>query len=509
MKRRVSRLGVKGFSTRFATFANVIYRNLFNSIDLPMRKGILFLALCFTTAICTAQSIDLEPASPAPQFQDADVGSIEFGDVDNDGDLDLMVTGRGGPIKSTLYKNDGSGNFSEVLGAPFENVFSSTVGFEDVDNDGDLDLLIMGNNSSPIVSTNLYQNDGTGNYSLVMNTPFEPSQGGDFAFGDVDNDGDRDLIHAGYDSQGQGFTKMYLNGGTGTFSEVMGTAFQAAKNSSVAFIDIENDNDLDVLIAGENNSGVPVTNLYLNDNSGNFSLVPNTPFEDTHFGDIAIGDSDNDGDMDILISGEDANGTALSRLYLNDGAGNFTLLAGTPFPGTIVGASDFADFDNDGDLDVLIVGAGSYVLGKIYENQGSNSFVLADTVAGAYLSSTAIGDIDGDNDIDLIISGTSFTAPVRSTKTYLNETIITATEEEIEQSAIVYPNPSNGAFHIDFKQPTEAVVVTVYNSAGELVYSLDQVRAHNQVILDQPAGLYFVILKSGQQVSTHRLLLAK
>ena len=471
-----------------------------------MMKNTILLLILLAFGVCTAQTIDLEFASPGPQFQEADVGSLAFGDIDNDGDLDFIATGKGGPVKTTLYSNDGDGNFSEILGTPFIAVFGGKVAFEDLNNNGFLDLLITGSNSGGTKTVNLYMNDGSGSYNLETNIPFEPNWGGDFAFGDVDNDGDPDVLMTGVNATDSGFTKLYLNNGLGVFTEAPGTPFEDLGNSSVAFIDIENDNDKDVIIAGINNSDILNTKLYTNDGSGNFTLVANTPFGNFQSGDIAIGDSDNDGDQDILISGGSENNTNISNLYINDGTGTFSLLAGTPFPGTQVGASDFADFDNDGDLDVLIVGAGTEVLAHIYENQGSNSFALIDTLYGAYLSSTAIGDIDGDNDLDLVIAGTSFEAPFRSTKTYINTTnILSIASEESLSKVSIYPNPATNSVYINSSEVID--IITLYTILGQEVYSKKGASNGLEINLsNHPSGTYIVKLQTQGSIQSMKLI---
>lgn len=477
-----------------------------------MKQLILCVSFLYLGA-CVAQTIDLEPVTTPSQFQDADVGSMAFGDVDNDGDNDLMITGKGGPVKSTLYRNDGAGNFSEVTGTPFVNLFGGTTRFADVDNDGDLDLMMTGSDSRPVRHALLYLNDSTGNFSLAAGTPFQANWGGDFDFADVDKDGDLDVLMTGVIPQvgndpEAGFATLYLNDGLGTFTEVMGTPFESVRNSSVAFIDIDNDNDQDVIIAGENNMDNPVTRLYINDSTGNFSLVANTVFENIHSGDIAIADSDKDGDLDVLISGQSNNGT-ISHLYINNGSGSFSLLAGTPFPGTMVGASDFADFDMDGDMDVLIVGAGNAIVSNIYENRGANQFVLADSLAGAYLASIAIGDMDGDKDPDLVIGGTSFTAPVRSTKVYINLTPIRTAVDRDEklQSVHIFPNPSEGELYIQLTESFSASV-SIYSTNGQLVYADEDLHAaNNRIVLDQPAGLYIVVVRTKGVTTTRRVVL--
>lgn len=476
-----------------------------NFLHKIMKNIILFLPL-LALGVCKAQPIDLEFASPGPEFQEADVGSIAFGDIDNDGDLDFIATGKGGPVKTTLYSNDGDGNFSEITGTPFIAVFGGKVAFGDIDNDGFLDLIIAGSTQGGTKTVNQYMNDGTGNYSLTANTPFEPNWGGDFAFGDIDNDGDLDVLMTGIRTNDSAFTRLYLNNGGGVFVEATGMPFEDLGSGSVAFVDIENDGDSDVIINGKNNSDSISTKLYTNDGSGNFALVTNAPFDNLWAGDIAIGDSDNDGDQDILMSGGAENNTNISNLYINDGTGTFTLLPATPFLGTQVGASDFADFDNDGDLDVLIVGASTEVIAHIYENQGSNNFALIDSLYGAYLSSTAIGDIDGDNDLDVIIAGTSFQAPSTSTKTYINTTnILSIASEENLSKVSIYPNPTTNSAYINTSEVIDNI--TLYTILGQEVFSIQGVSNGLELDLsNHPNGTYIVTLQTQGGMQSMKLI---
>lgn len=394
-----------------------------------MKKLILPFTFLFITAACLAQTINLEPIMPVPQLQDSDVGAVDLGDIDNDGDLDLITIGRGSGIHTALYSNDGDGNFNEIMTTPFANLYNGTVDFADIDNDGDQDVLMTGWDSSPNEHTDLYRNDGNGTFSLITGTPLELIAGGDVEFGDVDNDGDLDLLMTGKNMADVGIAILYLNDGLGAFTEAAGTPFTAVSNSSLSFFDMDNDNDNDIFIVGMDNNDALSMKLYENDGMGNFTVVANTSFLEASSGAIAIGDSDNDGDQDILISGTNGPNRDKTHLYINDGTGSFTLLNNTSFTGTTIGGSDFADFDNDGDLDILISGSSlmtdatfSIVIAYIYENQGSNNFILADVLPGAYLADNVVGDIDGDNDLDVVITGTSFQSPARAGRIYRNIT---------------------------------------------------------------------------------------
>ncbi|MGB6268835.1 MAG: VCBS repeat-containing protein, partial [Olleya sp.] len=352
-----------------------------------MKKNLLSTTLFFVMGLASAQTIDVSLFVPATPFQDADVGAMAFADIDNDGDQDLLISGKGGPIKTTLYINDGIGNYTEATGTPFVNVYDGTVGFADVNNDNFIDLLVTGATSAPIKTSNLYINNGNGTFSIAP-TPFTPSRSGDFAFADIDNDNDKDLIMTGINANDNGFTKMYVNNGSGNFSEVVSTPFEQLNNSSVAFIDIENDGDLDVVLAGANSSSLVLTKLYTNNGTGIYTLNNNNLFEGFTTGDIAIADSDNDGDNDILITGQGTS-NPLTKLYANNGTGTFTEVLNTPFAQAFVSATEFADFDNDGDKDIFLVGArfgNPAAVAHIYQNQGNNTFVLSNDLIATYLA---------------------------------------------------------------------------------------------------------------------------
>jgi hypothetical protein len=482
-----------------------------------MKKIILAITFSiFLLKIGSSQTITFALTSTTPQFQDADVGDMEFGDIDGDGDNDLIITGKGGPVRTTLYRNDGNGNFTEIIENVITDVYRSKIGLNDVDGDGDLDMLISGSNSSPVLSSNLYINDGTGSFSLATNTPFVALEGADFEFGDLDGDGDDDVIMVGTNSSGVPITKFYKNNGSGIFTEVTSTNLAAIQSGAIEFFDCDNDNDLDIILAGKNASGNRFTGLYLNDGSGVFSLVANTTFNHFDSGDIAVGDVDNDGDLDVLLCGNIASNDIETELYLNDGMGNFSILSNTIFSDVALGEASFNDFDNDGDLDVFVLGTGegglfpvNTIVGNVYQNQGGNNFILADSLIGGYLSSHAVADIDGDNDLDLVLGGTTLGSVARATWMYTNETVISSTEKLIKSVLMeIYPNPSNGILNIKLEQPTDAVV-NIYSHIGQLVYAKNLTTDFGQLQLDLPNGMYILVVRTENNVASQKLIIQK
>ena len=430
-------------------------------------------------------------------LQNSDAGAVACADIDLDGDIDLLITGTS-PVTSTLYENDGNGQFTAISQPAIVNVYTGASEFADVDNDGDMDLLMTGTTSSPAATANLYINDGTGNFTILAGTTFEASYGGDIDFGDIDGDNDADLIMTGKNASGNIFSKLYLNNGMGSYTLANGTPFTAVWKSAAEFIDIDNDNDLDLLICGEDASNTSTTNLYKNNGSGSFSLETGIPFDNVNLGDIAFADTDNDGDQDILLTGVNDSSQYIAKLYINDG-NSFSLLPNTPFPGTSLHSSSFADFNNDGKLDLLHLGNSSDgLIGHIYENLGSNNFVLADSaLSGSYNGSNIVADLNGDNLSDIVTTGTSFTAPIRAPKIYFNQTPTVSVNEFFDEkfNVTIFPNPSNGLINIETNL-TSKTDVEIYDMTGRLILKERFFKRSHVIHLEKAHGIYVVHLKT-------------
>jgi len=343
-------------------------------------------------------------------FSSGEPGGVAFADIDGDGDEDVITSG--GWVRTNLYENDGQGNFSERTDSDFIQVWDCSVAFSDFDGDGDEDLLISGNTTTDFrqegLLTKLYRNDGTGKFSEVENTPFPPMFRGDFAFADIEGDGDEDLVFTGTNIE-RDFGELYLNIKEGDFSQLQSTSLSGVEYSSVAFADIDGDEDEDVLITGQDVSGSSIAKLYQNNGQGNFEELANTPFWGVSYSSVAFSDIDGDEDEDVLITGQDVSGSSIAKLYQNNGQGNFEELANTPFGGVSNSSVAFSDMDGDGDEDVLITGQDTSGMGiaKLYQNNGQGNFEeLTNTpFPGVSYGAVAFSDIDRDGDEDALITG--------------------------------------------------------------------------------------------------------
>jgi hypothetical protein len=233
-------------------------------------------------------------------------------------------------------------------------------------------------------------------------------------FADVDSDDDLDLLIQG---QGVGhsstYTKLFQNDGAGNFSEVENSPFSSVFLGDLAFADVDGDNDLDVLISGKGAwpNEIKSTKLYFNDGTGEFTASGNSPFVDVSHGSIAFADVDGDTDQDLLITGDNDGNSAITKLYLNDGLGSFTEQNNSPFAAVTSGSVAFADVDGDTDQDVLITGGSSVFLqgqgSVLYINDGIGNFTIktGTPFEGVRYSSVDFADIDGDLDQDVLITG--------------------------------------------------------------------------------------------------------
>lgn len=337
--------------------------------------------------------------------------SVAWGDYDNDMDMDVLISGEisGGAAITKLYNND-QGTFNEVV-SDFVGLRNGSVQWGDYDNDGDLDILATGDNSEG--STFIYKNEN--NEFIDINPGIEYF--GDYSsayWGDYDNDGDLDVfITGGWNS------KLYRNDGQDNFVDSE-NEFMALSSSRASWGDYDNDRDMDLLVTGDTGGGMK---LYCYKNTDGV-------FEEIEFanmglasGSVEWGDYDSDGDLDILIMGFDDYIEPKANIFRNDGNHIFhNIYSGLP-PVTL-GTASWGDVDNDGDLDVLITGklAGCGVFASsIHKNMGNDIFNdISAGLESAERSAAAWSDFDNDTDLDLILTGSNYSGS-KFTNIYRND----------------------------------------------------------------------------------------
>ena len=330
--------------------------------------------------------------------------SVAWGDYDNDEDLDILLTGADAtftPI-SRIYRNDGNDLFTDI-NAELTDVMLSSVAWGDYDNDGDLDILLNASkNSYGDHVSKIYRNDGNDVFTDIHANLVEVSSGS-LAWGDYDNDGDLDIVLTGFTE-----FKIYRNDGSDTFTDINAELISWGAGS-VAWGDYDNDGDLDILFSNFSNSVI-----YRNDTDDTFTDI-NAELIELRTSSVAWGDYDNDGDLDILMAGVREDGKGISRIYCNEN-GVFT-----DINATLTGVGNewctvvWGDYDNDGDLDIFLSGKNNsyFLISRIYRNDGDNVFTEIDAgLKGTQNNAAAWGDYDNDGDLDILLTGECYPNPI-------------------------------------------------------------------------------------------------
>jgi hypothetical protein len=283
-------------------------------------------------------------------------GAVAWGDYDNDGRLDFLLTGYG---YSQLWRNTGSG-FTQVPIPGLLGVVNSAVAWGDYDNDGRLDFLLTGGHGSTNLSQ-LWRNTGSG-FAQVPIPGLPAVSYSSLAWGDYDNDGRLDFLITG-GSGVPNICQLWRNTGSG-FTQVPIPGLPGVVLGSAAWGDYDNDGRLDFMLTG---SGI--SQLWRNTGSGFMQVtIPGLP--GLSYSSVAWGDCDNDGRLDFTLMG---NGTA--QLWRNTGGG-FSELPLPALAGFGIGrTATWADYDNDGRLDFLFAGETSSdgVASQLWRNYSSTS----------------------------------------------------------------------------------------------------------------------------------------
>jgi len=305
-------------------------------------------------------------------------GSLAFGDIDNDGDLDLALVGDvgGGNGDVRIYTNDGATltenstweqNLTEI------DAYAGSLAFGDIDNDGDLDLALVGAN--PSSDNGIYTNNGISfakNSSWLESLPLVGYGLGSagLAFGDIDDNGKLDLIFIGSYSINM-YAKIYTNNGA-TLTENSTLAGDFANYGplgwpSLTLGDYDNDGDLDLFVMGT--AGGDHCTLYINNRT---TFLKNetewTGLCGLFYGSLALGDIDNDGDLDLAANGREG----ATSIHINNKT-DFVLdmLEWGNLEALETGSSIvLIDLDNDYDLDLIETGSNNsgIVLARVYTN---------------------------------------------------------------------------------------------------------------------------------------------
>lgn len=316
-------------------------------------------------------------------------------DYDNDGWLDLFVATFTAGGRNALFRNDGDGKFIKVTTGPLVTEGSPQIfgaAGADYDNDGWPDLVVSSNNRN-LQPCRLYRNTGGGGFVRMTGAEVGPvATDASHAFGvswaDYDRDGHLDLFVANGASDLLQPDFLFHNERNGRFVRVSNAVTTAAlATAHGSWADADNDGLLDLLVVQHYTSN----EFYRTDALARFEdASAKSGLDDTgsvSFG-AAWGDYDNDGDLDLVIINMGWGGPVVRNwLYRNGGDGTFEPVT----TGLIAEDEDhftsgsWVDYDNDGWLDLFVTvlgpssNAGGGVFNRLYRNQGDGTFALATT----------------------------------------------------------------------------------------------------------------------------------
>lgn len=300
-------------------------------------------------------------SSPLPNYSE---GKVTFANLNYDDRIDIILMGRiigVIPNRTSMLHNTTNGFVTNNNMINFVNRDGyGLISWGDVNQDAKCDLFVSNvrdyTSSAPIIKSSVFVNAGN-EFTESTSSDFLDLFIGESNLADIDNDKDLDLIIAGSDNDFPAYqqTEVYLNDGSGNFSLDTRQSLTKLQNASIAVADYDNDRDLDLAMTGFNESLQPTTKLYSN-NGGVFTAVPNTGLVGYVGGSIQWGDFDNDSDLDLLIAGSDSNDPNNFSVFKNLGNSTFVDVQDAALQNVISGHAAWGDCDNDGDLDILVSG---------------------------------------------------------------------------------------------------------------------------------------------------------
>ncbi|MFC2080546.1 FG-GAP repeat domain-containing protein, partial [Bacteroidota bacterium] len=337
--------------------------------------------------------------------------AVAWGDYDNDGYLDILLTGSG---IAKIYHNNGDNSFTERTEIILPSVSGGSAAWGDYDNDGYLDFIITGMNDSYSDISKIFHNNGDNSFTEQTDIVLPGVSSSAVAWGDYDNDGYLDILLTG-----SSMSKIFHNNGDNSFTEQTNIILPGVYSGSVAWGDYDNDGYLDFLLTGRIDSYNEISKIYHNNGDNSFSEQTDIVLPDIYYGSVAWGDYDNDGFLDILLTGY-----SISKIYRNNGANSFIEQTDIILPGVSYSSVAWGDYDNDGYLDILLTGRDNSGSGisKIFHNNGDNSFTekTAIELPGVSYSSVAWGDYDNDDDLDILLTGSSISKLFKNNNSVAN-----------------------------------------------------------------------------------------
>ena len=429
-----------------------------------------------------------------------------FGDIDNDGDLDLFISNRSPEDHNYLYRND-SGIYVDITGTSgisLEGQLSFCSIFFDYDKDGLQDIYVSNDKEENI--NRLYKNLGDGVFQDVSDSS---NAGVDVSamsttLGDFNNDGWFDIYITNTPfsqvSSIQG-NVLLKNNGDGTFTNVAtetGTSFDSVGWGSV-FLDADNDGLLDIYVSSsENGNGSLISSAFYHQQDDETFMIPqdigfNTDLRESYSN--AIGDINNDGKPEIVVGNDTDNNFLWQNNTLNENNWLKVKLEGVVSNKDGIGNTIEINVDGQSQYRYTLAGEGYLSQNSFYEFFGTGLSNLIDYVKVTW---TSTGATETFNNIEANQSIT-----IKEGIGILNDN-----DYIVEDLLSIYPNPSDdGVFKLSTKNNVSNTL-KVYDLSGRLIFNVKNLKDNDEFSLNHcKKGIYVANLSSGKKSSTIKLVL--
>ena len=455
--------------------------NKMQKINRNFRKGWFLSAFLFM--ILTAKAQLFGPPQLVTDQADRPRHVIS-GDMDGDGNIDILSTSQTDDVVAWYENTDGEGTFGPLQ---LIDVLNQLMFLEvaDLNDDGDLDVIVSVTFSNELL---WYENLGGGAFGpqQLISDAFERFEIP--VAGDMAGDGDLDVVVA---TDFDDTIRWFENGdGEGTFSEVHVVSNQGNNGRDLRLGDLDGDGDLDIVAES---AGSECLSWYENtDGEGTFGgpTVIDPAFAATT--DIALADFDGDGDLDIAtvkISG-------LHFYYENtDGQGTFWVAQLIPNSPDGVFSLFAEDLDNDGDMDIVSTGGGDSNNVLWFENDGTATFSPPEIITNELSSQSGAvvmaADLDNDGDKDIFYNDAS----VDKVIWHENLTVLSLASLAANH-VIMHPNPAENCLQIEITAPIDGFTVILHTVEGQEVLRT-QSRSNECIGLGQlSSGLYTATIET-------------
>ncbi len=301
---------------------------------------------------------------------------IHAADLDGDGDLDIISASQDDESIVWFENTSGSGDFGSPVTITTASQITESVYAADIDGDGDLDL-VSGSSGNRAHKVSWYENvNGRGNFGGQKNLIPSNLRGADSALaGDLDGDGDLDIVYGTIDQ----VVWLRNTNGKGAFSSRIFIATDILGFKEIRLVDMDNDGDLDVLFSSTRIAGDRISIMwYKNNGTGNFVAQPPVDnFDLSGAWSVYPADFDKDGDMDVVSTSRTDNTVIWFENI--DGQGSFgsQQLISAAVSGPILIYA--ADIDGDGDDDVLSASEGDNKIAWYENNNVIIDLIFTDT----------------------------------------------------------------------------------------------------------------------------------